>query len=146
MRMKVNLILFNTVHSIFKSLILWIISHLAKPCPPLATPKFGYTIPLSCSSTGTTQGKECYMYCDEGFILAGATTYKCDRQTYDQNPSKALCTKSKSLHCLSLLLSVFENVDQKYWFEELQRKTTVKKDCSKKDGNECEKLYLVDTL
>ena len=36
------------------------------------------------------------MYCDEGFVLAGKRTFKCNLQKYDHDPSKSLCTKSKS--------------------------------------------------
>jgi len=70
-----------------------------KPCPPLEVPNFGYTVPYSCSSVGTTQGKECYMYCDEGFILAGTRTFKCNLQKYDNDPSKSLCTKIPKITC-----------------------------------------------
>ncbi|XP_065058851.1 sushi, von Willebrand factor type A, EGF and pentraxin domain-containing protein 1-like [Rhopilema esculentum] len=72
-----------------------------KPCGKLAVPNFGFTVPPSCSSVGATQGSQCYIFCDHGFVLAGERAYTCDQQKYDKDPSKTICVRIPKIECPS---------------------------------------------
>eukprot|EP00794_Sanderia_malayensis_P007044 gene7044-7835_t len=70
-----------------------------KLCPKITPPKNAYTVPAKCSSVGTEHGEDCYIYCDNGLVLAGDRKFQCSMQRYNQDPSKAFCVKIPKIVC-----------------------------------------------